>query len=313
MTDHLVLKTAIGNYGSTRALKDGTVPLPGAALDFAEITPIYKAFGLMIRQAEFDVSEMAFTTYLLARHFGKPLTALPVVLKRIFHHGTIMCNATSGIREPKDLEGKRVGVRAYAQTGPTWSRGILRSEYGVDLGKVNWITFEGSHVDEYQDPDFVFRAPEGKGLQDMLLAGEIDAAISPNRIIAPEVKPLFADAADLEARWFQKTGIYPINHIVVVNGKIAAAHPEILSVLFDAFKKAKAVYLDRLEAQGPASAEDELQLRMMKIVGPDPLPCGVRPNRKATEAMAHFVFDQKMLPRLYSVEEIFDAAVRDFE
>ena len=311
-TTPLALKTAIGNYGNTKALKDGTVAIPGITFDFVEISPIYKAFRSMVQQLTFDVSEMAFTTYMLARDFHKQFTALPIVLVRIFHHGTIMCNIKSGIRKPKDLEGKRVGVRAYAQTGPTWSRGILRSEYGVDLNKVAWVTFEGSHVDEFQDPDITVRAPEGKGLNDMLIAGEIDAAISPQKIVAPEVKPLFADASDAEANWFKKTGIYPINHIVVVKSELAASHPWVLRKLFDAFKTAKEIYLHRLSTNGPASADDELKLRLMGIVGKDLFPCGVRPNRKAMEAMARFAFDQKMLPRLYRVEDLFDPAVMDF-
>jgi 4,5-dihydroxyphthalate decarboxylase len=312
-TGNLVLKTAIGNYGNTKALKEGTVSVPKINFDFVEIAPIYKAFQAMVQRSEFDVSEMAFTTYLLAKSFNKPLTLLPIVLVRIFHHGTIMCNVKSGIREPKDMEGKKVGLRAYGQTGPTWSRGILQSEYGVDLNKVTWVTYEGSHVGEFQDPDNAVRAPEGKKMTDMLIAGEIDAAISPYKLDAPEVKPLFDNAPDLEAAWFKKTGIYPVNHMVVVKTELAASQPWILRELFETFKKAKALYLDRLKADGPTSADDELKLRLMGIVGSDPLPYGVRANRKAFETMVRFAFEQKMLPRQYSIDEIFDPAVMDFE
>jgi len=308
----LALRTAVGSYGNTKALKDRTVMTPGIDFDFVEISPVYKAFRSMVQHLEFDVSEMALTTYMLAKHFDKQFTALPIVLVRIFHHGTIMYNLKSDIREPRDLEGKRVGVRAYAQTGPTWSRGILQSEYGVDLSKVTWVTFEGSHVDEFQDPDITVRAPAGKELKDMLIAGEIDAAISPQRIVAPEVQPLFVNASEAEAKWFRKTGIYPVNHIVVVKSDLAASHPWVLRKLFDAFKTAKEIYLERLKTNGPSSTDDELKLRLMGIVGGDPLPYGVRSNRKAIEAMARFAFDQKMLPRLYSVEDLFDPAVMDF-
>lgn len=312
-TDNLVLKTAIGNYGNTKALKDGTVTVPGITLDFAEIFPVYKAFRSMVQESAFDVSEMAFTTYLLAKSFDKQITALPIVLVRIFHHGTILCNVNSGIHEPKDLEGKKVGLRAYAQTGPTWSRGILQSEYGVDLGKVTWVTYEGSHVSEYQDPDNTVRAPEEKKMTDMLIAGEIDAAISPYGLDAPEVKPLFANAPEAEAAWFKKTGIYPVNHMVVVKNELASSQPGLLRKLFDAFKAAKTLYLDRLNTEGASSAEDEKKLRLMGIVGNDPLPYGVRANRKAFETMIQFAFTQKMLPRLYSVEELFDPSVIDYE
>jgi 4,5-dihydroxyphthalate decarboxylase len=311
-TAPLTLKTALGNYGNTKALKDGTVKTPGIVFDFVEISPVYKAFRSMVQQLEFDVSEMAVTTYMLAKSFHKQLTALPVVLVRIFHHGTILCNVNSGIRSPRDLEGRRVGIRAYAQTGPTWSRGILQNDYRVDLNKVTWVTFEGSHVSEFQDPTNAIRAPEGKKMDEMLIAGEIDAAIGPNSINAPEVKPLFERASDVEAEWFKKTGIYPVNHIVVVKSELVSSHPWILRELFDAFKSAKGLYLDRLFAGGPASADDKLKLRLAGIVGGDPLPYGVLPNRRAIEALAQYTFQQKMMPKQYRVEELFEPSVMDF-
>ena len=312
-TNSLVLKTAIGNYGNTKSIKDGTVKVPGITFDFDEIFPIYKAFQPMVRQLKYDVSEMAFTTYMLAKSFNKQITALPIVLVRIFHHGTIMCNVQSGIKKPKDLEGRKVGIRAYGQTGPTWSRGILQNEYGVDLGKVTWVTFEGSHVSEFQDPENAVRAPEGKKLDEMLIAGEIDAAISPNSIKAPSVEPLFSRASDAEAAWFKKTGIYPINHIVVVKSELASSHPHILGELFSAFKSSKEHYLDRLNSKGPSTADDELTLKLKGIVGGDPMPCGVPANRKAIEAISRYAFEQKMLPKHYSVEELFDPSVINLE
>jgi 4,5-dihydroxyphthalate decarboxylase len=305
----LVLKTVIGNYGNTKALKDGTIDVPGVTFDFVEIFPVYKAFQSMARNLEFDVSEMAFTTYMLAKSFNKQLTALPIVLVRIFHHGTILCNVKSGIREPRDLEGRRVGIRSYAQTGPTWSRGILQNEYGVDLDKVTWVTFEGSHVAEYQDPQNTVRAPEGKKLEEMLITGEIDAAISPYALDSPEVKPLFTSPADVEAAWFKKTGIYPINHIVVVKSELAARHPWVVGELFKAFTAAKELYLERLAASGPSTADDHQKLLLKAIVGGDPLPYGVQANRRAVETLAQYAFQQKMLPTQYRVEELFDPLV----
>jgi 4,5-dihydroxyphthalate decarboxylase len=308
-TTNLVLKTLIGNHGCTMALKDGTVKVPGVTFDFAEIVPVFKAFKSMVRNLEFDVSEMAFTTYMVAKSFDKQMMALPIVVMRIFHHGTILCNVKSGIRGPKDLEGKKVGMRAYAQTGPTWSRGILQNEYGVDLNKVTWVTYEGSHVAEFQDPKNCVRAPEGKKMDEMLVAGEIDAAIGAGAIDSPGVKPLFPGAADVEATWFRKTGIYPINHIVVVKSELAAKHPGVLGELFKAFKASKEIYLKRLAAEGPASADDKLKLRLQGIVGGDPLPYGVALNRKGIEALALYTFQQKMMPRQYRIEDLFDPAV----
>ncbi len=309
---NLVLKTAIGSYGNTKALKDGTVQARGITFDFIEISPANRAFRPMVERLEFDVSEMALTTYMIAKSFDKQMTALPIVLVRMFHHGTILCNVRAGIRSPKELEGKKVGLRAYAQTGPTWSRGILQSDYGVDLGKVTWVAFEGSHVSEYQDPENVVRALDGKKMTDMLLAGEIDAAIGAGPIDSPEVKPLF-DRADVEAAWFKKTGIYPVNHIVVIKSEIASSHPWVSGELFGAFKTAKELYLDRLRTKGPSSADDELKLRLSAIVGGDPLPYGIRPNRKAIEALAQFSFEQRLLPKRYSIEELFDPSVFELE
>jgi len=309
----LVLKTAVGSYGNTRALKDGSVTIPDVTLDFVEIAPVYKAFRTMVQRLEFDVSEMAVTTYLLARSFGKRITALPVVLMRRFHHGTILCNAKAGIREPRDLEGRRVGIRAYAQTGPTWSRGILQHEYGVDPRKVTWVTFEGSHVEEFQDPDNCVRAPEGKKLEEMLISGEIDAAIPTNPVDSPEVKPLFAAASDVEREWFRRTGIYPVNHLVVMKSELASSQPWLPRELFAAFKASKERYLHRLQAEGPSSAGDELMLKLKETVGSDPLPYGVGPNRKAMETIARYAFEHGILPRAYSVEEMFDPWVMGLE
>ncbi len=312
-TTRLVLKAVIGNYGNTRALKDGAVTTPRITFEFVEIFPLFKASIRMVQQLEFDVSEMGFTTYMLAKSFNKQLTALPIVPVRKFHHGTILCNVRSGIQEPKDLEGRRVGIRAYALTAPTWSRGILQSDYGVDLSKVTWVTFEGPHVSEFHDPKNAVRAPEGKKMDQMLIAGEIDASIGPDSIDSPEIKPLFAGASDVEAEWFKKTGIYPINHIVVVKSELASSHPWILGELFDLFKTAKELYLDRLNTSGPSSPDDELKLKLKGIVGGDPLPYGVLPNRKSIEAIAQFAYEQKMLPRPYSVKELFDPSVMDLE
>ena len=308
----LVLKTVIGNYGQTKALKEGAVTSERVKFEFIEeYSPTNRAFRPMVERLAFDVSEMALTTYLVAKSFDKKMTALPVVPMRLFHHGAIQYHVKSGIRSPRDLEGKRVGLRAYAQTGPTWSRGILHSEYGVDLGKVTWVSFEASHVAEYRDPVNVVRAEAGKKIGEMLLAGEIDAAIGAERIDSPDVKPLFDRAAEVEAAWFKKTGIYPVNHIVVVKNDLAAAYPWLLGELFRAFKTAKELYLERLYSQGPSTPGDEQILRLKAIVGGDPLPYGLPSNRRAIEALTQFSFEQGMLPRPLKIEELFDPSVMD--
>ncbi len=308
---NLRLKALIGTYGNTDALKKGAVTVPGVTLDFADINPVYPAFRRVVEGPEFDVAELAVTTYMVATAFNKPLAGLPVVLWRKFHHAPILCNVRSGIREPKDLEGRKVGMRAFAQTGPTWSRGILHSEYGVDLSKVQWITYEGSHVREFQDPKHVTRAAEGKKLIDMLVAGEIDAAIGAEGVNSPNVRPLIPDAAKVEAAWYKKTGIYPVNHMVVVKRSLADSHPWVLGALLEAFKAAKEVYVHRLDREGPTTKEDQTYLRMKEIVG-DPLPYGVPPDRKSYETLARFAFEHGVLPKAYRAEDLFDRPVLEF-
>jgi hypothetical protein len=142
-----VLKTAIATYPHTKSLKDGTVTAPGIEFEHVEITPIIAAFRRMCRRLEFDVAEMAITTYRTAKAYNKPFTALPVFVVRQFHHSPIVYNVRSGVVSPKDLEGKKVGVRAYTVTTGVWARGILATEYGVDLSKVTWVLADEEHVD----------------------------------------------------------------------------------------------------------------------------------------------------------------------
>src|SRR4029453_1902451 len=154
-----VLKTAVASYATTKARKGGSVPAPGVRFEHVEVSPIVAAFRRMVRTLEFDVSEMAITTYLTAKAHGKAFTALPVFVMRPFHHSPIVYNVKSGVRAPKDLEGKKVGVRAYTVTTGVWARGILATEYGVDLDKVTWVVVDQEHVQEYQKPANVEERP----------------------------------------------------------------------------------------------------------------------------------------------------------
>ena len=144
------LKTSIGSYGHHEALKEGAVRPDGVEFEFIELSPITSAFRRMCRQVDLDISEMAITTYLTAKAYGLPFTAIPVFPVRQFHHGTTVGNTKAGVQGPKDLEGKSIGVRAYTVTGGVWARGILASEYGVDLSKVNWVLADEEHVEQFQ-------------------------------------------------------------------------------------------------------------------------------------------------------------------
>jgi 4,5-dihydroxyphthalate decarboxylase len=307
---NMVLKTALGTYGNTEALKSGRIKIPGITLEYSSITPTFKAFKPMVENLEFDVSEMAITTYLLARAFDRNITLLPVVVMRRFQHNLLAVNRKSGILEPKDLVGKKVGVRAYTQTTGVWLRGVLERDYGVDFRKIAWVTYEGAHVSAYKDPEWVERAPEGKTLAGMLASGEIDAAIGAGKVDSPDVHPLWPNVEEVEAEYYRRTGIYPVNHMVVVKSELADANPTLMRTLFDAFKASREEYLNQLRAQGPSTPEDEATLRMQRLVG-DPLPIGVEANRKAIETVVLYAFEQKILPRPYTVEQLFDASVMD--
>jgi 4,5-dihydroxyphthalate decarboxylase len=257
----------------------------------------------MVRTLEFDVSEMAITTYLTAKAHNKAFTALPIFVMRQFHHAPIAYNVKSGVKSPKDLEGKKVGVRAYTVTTGVWARGILASEYGVDLDKVTWVVVDEEHVQEYQKPANVLERP-GANLGKMLADGELAAAIGAGQVDSPDVKPLIANAREAEAEWYRKTGIYPINHTVVVKDSLLQTDPTLAPRIFGAFKEAKAAFLKQLDS--PALSGDAQTLAQRRsIVGDDPLPNGVARNRNALEAIIQFARDQKILPRAVSPEEVF--------
>ena len=236
-----VLKTAIATYPHTKGLKDGTVSVPGVQFEHVEVSPIIGAFRRMCRTLDFDLCEMAITTYLTAKAHDKRFTALPVFVMRQFHHSPIVYNVKSGVRAPKDLEGKKVGVRAYTVTTGVWTRGILATEYGVDLDKVTWVVVDEEHVQEYRKPANVMERA-GANLAKMLVEGELAAAIGVGNVDSPDVKPLIPDAAETEAAWYRKTGIYPINHTVVVKDALLEADPSLAPRLFAGFEAAKAEF-----------------------------------------------------------------------
>jgi 4,5-dihydroxyphthalate decarboxylase len=307
-----VLKTAIATYPYTKGLKDGTVPVPGVQFEHVEISPIIGAFRRMCRSLEFDVCEMAITTYLTAKAHDKRFTALPIFVMRQFHHSPIVYNTKSGVRSPKDLEGKKVGVRAYTVTTGVWARGILATEYGVDLDNITWVVVDEEHVQEYRKPANVLERPGGK-LAEMLLAGELAAAIGVGKIDSPDVKPLIPDAAAAEAAWYRKTGIYPINHTVVVKDTLLDAERSLATHLFAGFEAAKAQFLKQLKEGSELSGDAAVLAKRRSIVGDDPLPNGLARNRKALEAIIRFAHEQKILPRVINPEEMFAANTVDLE
>jgi len=311
-TETTVLKTAVATYAHTKALKDGSVTAPGVRLEHVEVSPIVAAFRRMVRTLEFDLSEMAITTYLTAKAHGKAFTALPVFVMRQFHHSPIVYNVKSGVKSPKDLEGKKVGVRAYTVTTGVWARGILATEYGVDLDKVTWVVVDEEHVQEYQKPANVMERP-GANLGEMLVKGELAAAIGVGAVDSPDVKTLLVSPREAEAAWYRKTGIYPVNHTVVVKDSLLQSDPTLAPRLFDAFKDAKAVFLKQMDSGATLPADAQAIAQRRSVVGDDPLPYGLARNRKALEAIIRFAREQKILPRAVTPEEMFPRNTLDLE
>jgi 4,5-dihydroxyphthalate decarboxylase len=309
MTKHL--KTAVVRRGHTQSLMDGTVKPRTFEFAFEEVPVIIKAFRRMVRGLEFDICEMAMTTYLCARVHGKPFTAIPVFPMRAFHHGAIVYNTKAGIHTPKDLEGRKVGVnRGYTVTTGLWARSILQHEYGVDLSKVTWVLSGDEHVAEYRPPANVVAIEPGQTLEDLLIAGEIAAAIGV-QVESPDVKPLIPNAADAGFEALRQRGHYPINHTVVVKNELLEAHPDLATDMFDAFAEAKRIFLQRLRGGrvDAASPTDEVFRRVMDITG-DPLPYGIDANRQALEAMVQYSVEQGILSRSVAVDDLFPHSTR---
>lgn len=309
------LTIAVGNYGLTKPLKDGSVRSAELNLEYIQVDPIVSAMRRMVRGLEFDICEMAFTTYLCAKACGKPITAIPVFLTRNFQHWAIFYNVKSGITKPKDLEGRTVAVnRGYTVTTGLWARGILQTEYGVDLNKITWAPTDDEHVAEYQAPANVDYSYRGKPIADLLISAKIPAAVGDVRVNSPDIKPLIPEARNAGFAYFQKTGVYPINHGLVIKDTVLKNDPATSQRLFSMFQSAKKIYLSHLGAGKNLSQADESAIALKAIVG-DPFPFGIStggaPNRKAIETLVQFAVDQQVIPRKFSLEELFATETLD--
>jgi 4,5-dihydroxyphthalate decarboxylase len=267
----------------------------------------------MVRSLEFDVSEMALTTYLTAREHGVAFTALPIFLVRGFHHGAIRHNTRSDVRHPKDLEGRRVGVnRGYTVTTGVWARGILASEYGVDLDKVTWVRSGDEHVASYVPPGNVVSAaesaPDGADLAEMLIRGDLDAVIGVD-VDHPDVAPLIPEPDEAAFAALQSRGFYPINHLVVVKDEVLQRHPKVATAVFDAFTEAKERYVESLRSAGDPAGEltraDRMYAGVLQTTGTDPLPYGIEPNRAMLERLIDFALAQHILTRAVDLDALF--------
>jgi 4,5-dihydroxyphthalate decarboxylase len=301
-------KTALVTRGHTQPLRDGTVKPRTFEFDFEDVPVIVKAFRRMVRGLEFDICELALTTYLCARDHGKAFTAIPVFPMRAFHHGAILHNTKSGVRTPKDLEGRRVGVnRGYTVTTGLWARSILQHQYGVDLKKVTWVLSGDEHVAEYRPPTNVVPIEAGKTMEELLTTGEIPAAIG-MQIDSPDVQPLIPNAREAGFASLSARGLYPINHTVVIKNDVLDANPDLARDLFDALNEAKRIYVRRLK-EGRLEGADPIHPRVMEMIG-DPLPYGIEPNRKMLEAIIQYSVEQGILSKPVPVDELFVQTTR---
>lgn len=301
--------------GNNAALKTGEVKPEGWAFEFEEVPVLVEAFRRMVRGLEFDVSEMALTTYLVAKEHGARFTAIPAFLIRGFHHGAIHYNPSAwpGIRTPKDLEGHRIGVsRGYTVTTGVWARAVLQEEYGVDLSTITWVLSGDEHVAAYEPPSNVVRMPAGTTLEQMLREGELAAAIGVGSD-SPEVVPLIPDAEEAGLAALRGRGLYPINHLIVVKDELLIQRPELGAEVFDAFARAKRLYVERLGSGAieHPNATDRMYARVMETTGADPLPYGIAPNRAVLEELMRHAVDQRILKRPRPLEDLFAKSTLD--
>ncbi len=323
MADKPRLKIAIAEYGHTRGVMSGAIPVEGVDLDFVKVVPIIGAFRRMVRDLEFDICEMAPTTYMIARALGAPYIALPIFLMRRFHHGGFVVRPNSGIKVPKDLEGKKVGVRAYSVTTGVWTRGIFINEYDLDSSKVTWVVDDEEHVTTLKLPPNVVHTAEGQSLQSMMKAGEIQAGFSGPAGVGRSGPPisgwdkagaaaaaadtypeLIADVEEVEANWFRSTGIYPIHGLIVVKDEVLSRHPQLARALMDAFVKAKQPYLDQLKKGQGDTPEDKRYRKFLSLMS-DPLPYGMAANRPSIEALVTYSLQQKLIPSRPELDRVF--------
>lgn len=282
------LRVALGDYPHTLPLKRGEVTSPWLTLDFAEVKPMHMAFKPMVREHAFDASEMALVTALQAKVNNKRLKLLPAAMLARFQHHTVLYNSTRGTLAPADLAGKRIGVRSYSQTTGVWIRGILQNDYGVDFSRCQWVTFEDGHVAEAKDPPGVVRARPDQDITQMLIDGELDAAIYGAAMPKDErLKSVIPDPDAAALAWYRKSGVVPVNHMVVVTDECAAAEPEAVAELYRLLEAGK-------KAAGPPASGEV-----------DTIPFGKDACRPCLDLLISYAVQQGQIPRCLNADELW--------
>jgi 4,5-dihydroxyphthalate decarboxylase len=290
------LNTLLGDHAITLPLKRGEIRSSTVALDIADIPQAFTAFKRVVRDLEFDVAEMAIVTYLMAKAHGKPYTLLPAVVLSRFQHPFMVYNAARGELRPGDLRGKRIGIRSYSVTTSMWLRGILMNDHGLDIDSVKWVTTEEAHVAEFRDPPNVQRAPASRDLLSMLLDGELDAIVLGDKTLKdPRLKHLIPDPDAAAQAWHARHRAIQINHMVVVKDSVIKANP-------DAVREVYWLLLESKRA-APPPAPGEL----------DMTPFGLENMRRDLDIAIHYVHQQRLIPRKFTVDELFDDVTRDLD
>ena len=318
---NISLTMACGPYDRTEALRNGDIRPEGIDLTYLPVQSPPEIFGRMIQNHAFDIAEMSCAVYMTRRSKGDfPFVALPIFPSRLFRHGFIFINAESGIVGPKDLEGKRVGVPEYQQTAAIWIRGILQHEYDVDLNTINWALGgvntprQASTMDlKPEGPASIEFIPDGETLNGLLERGEIDALIGARRPASlgknPKVKRLFPNYREVEREYYQRTGIFPIMHTLVLREELYKERPWIAESMFKAMVQAKEMATEHMRFSGAMRYMvpwlfDDLD-EMDDVFGPDPWPYGLEPNLHTLQTLAQYLTDQGFLHGATAVEEMF--------
>ena len=318
----LVLKFASGDYDRVDALHSGEVQIDGVAFDFVPIQAPREIFDRMVQDQEFDISELSSSEFISMTGQGNcPFVALPVFPSKAFRHGFICINRNAGINNPKDLAGKKIGTPLYTQTAAVWIRGMLENDYGVDLSGVTWVQGAVEKVGSHGNPEpppllkpvNIVANQMDKSLSDMLADGDLDAIIGsrmPDSVrTSPNVTRLFEDFREEEKRYFTKTNIHPIMHLIAMKKSVYEANPEIGQKLYDAFNQAKQIAWDNLTFSGaqkvmlPSLYGDIVEID--EIFNGDPWPYGVNANRETLEALVSYLVEQGFIAESIPVDDLF--------
>ena len=313
---------ASGFYDRMHALYTGEIKPAGIDLTFMPIDDPRQIFDRMGGGLEFDASEFSLSEHITKLVAGNsPFVAVPVFISRVFRHQFVFINTRSGIKRPKDLEGRRVGVPLYVQTAAVYIRGMLQHEYGVDLSTIRWVQGAMEHPGTHGKPSVLpllkqidlEQNSSGKSLNQLLVDGEIDAMITASIPQPfgqdPRIERLFPNFREVEADYFKRTKIFPIMHVLAIKRAVYERHPFIATSLYNACYESRALAIRKMRDVGalrymlPWLVADFHEID--EVFGNAFWPYGVEENRATLEALVTYLYEQAMIPRTVPIEELF--------